>query len=188
VAARIPFGVARAVEWARMTENWLTTSWTEAWLVVISSVGILVAVIATIRIVGLRSLSKMSGFDFAVTVAIGSIVASVAATPRSLPNGALAVAALLGAQAVISWRRQRGHLGRIVDNTALLLMRDGEFLPDALRRSRVTEDDVIAKLRAANVLRLSEVRAVILETTGDISVLHGDAAVDDRLLDGVRTA
>jgi uncharacterized membrane protein YcaP (DUF421 family) len=170
-----------------MIENWLSTSWTELWLVVVSAVFILLAVITTIRIVGLRSLSKMSGFDFAVTVAIGSIVASVASSSNSLPNGAVAVAALLGTQAVISWWRQRGHLGRVVDNTALLLMRDGEFLPDALRRSRVTENDVIAKLREVNVSRLSDVRAVVLETTGDVSVLHGDGPVDDRLLDDVRT-
>ena len=59
---------------------------------------------------------------------------------------------------------------------------------DAMRRARVTKADVIGKLREANVLRLEEVRAVILEVTGDISVLHGDPdeGVDDLLLEGVR--
>lgn len=169
-----------------MIENWLTTSWTETWLVVVSATAILLAVIAAIRVVGLRSLSKMSSFDFTVTVAIGSIVAGTASTPSSLPNGALAVAALLGTQALISWRRQQGHLDRVVDNEPLLLMRDGQFLHDALRRSRVTERDVVAKLREANVLQLSAVRAVVLEATGDISVLHGDQPIDDVVLDDVR--
>ncbi len=169
-----------------MIENWLTTSWTETWLVVVSATAILLAVIAAIRVVGLRSLSKMSSFDFTVTVAIGSIVAGTASTPSSLPNGALAVAALLGIQALISWRRQQGHLDRVVDNEPLLLMRDGQFLHDALRRSRVTERDVVAKLREANVLQLSAVRAVVLEATGDISVLHGDQPIDDVVLDDVR--
>lgn len=43
---------------------------------------------------------------------------------------------------------------------------------------------MIAKLRENNVSRLEDVRAVVLETPGDISVLHGEA-LDDILLDGV---
>ena len=58
-------------------------------------------------------------------------------------------------------------------------------LDDALAASRVTRADVHAKLREANALDLSRVRAVVLETTGDISVLHGDA-IDPVLLDEVR--
>ena len=37
----------------------------------------------------------------------------------------------------------------------------------------------------ANVLQMSTVRAVVLETTGDISVLHGDGALHPDLLYGV---
>ena len=62
-------------------------------------------------------------------------------------------------------------------------MRDGVFLEASMASSRVSRDDVLAKLRAANVLSLSEVRAVVLETTGDISVLHGDHLDDDLIRD-----
>lgn len=63
--------------------------------------------------------------------------------------------------------------------------RPARFLHDGLRRSRVSIDDVKAKLREANVLRYDQVQAVVLETTGDISVLHGDGRVDLDLLSGV---
>jgi uncharacterized membrane protein YcaP (DUF421 family) len=43
----------------------------------------LAAVILLTRLNGLRSFSKMSGFEFAVTVAIGSVLASAATTPDS---------------------------------------------------------------------------------------------------------
>jgi uncharacterized membrane protein YcaP (DUF421 family) len=61
------------------------------------------------------------------------------------------------------------------------LMKDGVFLDENLEVTRVTRDDIYAKLREANALRLSEVRAVILEATGDISVLHGNKP-DDEIL------
>ena len=163
------------------------TSWTDAAAIAVSAVLMVAAVIVIIRVVGLRSLSKMSSFDFAVTVAIGSIIASVTASSTSVVDGILAVSALLGVQAVIAHLRRRTSLDSIVDNTPTLLMRDGVFDDVSMARVRVTRSDVIAKLREANVSRLDQVGAVVLETTGDISVLHGEGPVDDILFDDVDT-
>lgn len=52
----------------------------------------------------------------------------------------------------------------------------------------MTRSDVLAKLRGANVGSLSEVEAVILESTGDISVLNGHGSLDSAIMDGVRGA
>ena len=168
-----------------MTADWLWTSWSEAGLVAISAVCVLFGVIAIIRIVGLRSLSKMSSFDFAVTVAIGSTVATTAATSTPLANGILTVAVLLGSQAVVAWLRRATKFQTVIDNQPMLLMRDGQFLDDALSDCRITRDDVFAKLREANVLTMQSVRAVVLETTGDVSVLHGDGPLEAILLNNV---
>ena len=67
-------------------------------------------------------------------------------------------------------------------------MKDGKILYKNLEKSNVGEGDLIAKLREANVLDYSEVRAVVLESTGDMSVLHddGDNKLSDQLLEGVR--
>ena len=169
-----------------MIENWLSTSWTEVWLVLVSAIAIVLTLVAVIRIVGLRSLSKMSSFDFAVTIALGSVLGGVAASSTSLLNGMIAVVALLATQTTIALLRQRTSAGEIVDNTPMLLMRDGEFIEAAMRRTRVTRSDVIAKLREANAIHLDRVHAVVLESTGDVSVLHGDGPVDDLLLDDLR--
>ena len=63
------------------------------------------------------------------------------------------------------------------------------MLTDNMQAARVTQDDLFAKLREANTLSMSEVRAVVLETTGDISVLHGPEngrPLEDAILFGVR--
>ena len=73
----------------------------------------------------------------------------------------------------------------IVQNNPMVLMRNGVIIPGALATTRVAVDDLMAKLREANVHNLSQVRAVILETTGDVSVLHGDA-LSEELLQGTR--
>lgn len=151
---------------------------TDAWLIVVSAAGILLAVVIYTRLIGLRTFSKMSSFDFAVTVAIGSVMASVSLTGSSLLAGVLAVGALLGVQYLVAQLRKRGPFSSVVDNAPIVLMAGSQFLHDNLRRTRVTEDDVRAKLREANAYNYDMILGVILETTGDISVIHGDHPLD----------
>ncbi|MBW4709521.1 DUF421 domain-containing protein [Roseobacter sp. YSTF-M11] len=144
-------------------------------------------ILLLVRIVGLRSFSKMTNFDFVMTVAMGSLLAGAAQTGRwvDLVQTLTAMAALFAIQFSVAHIRQRSdRLDAALQNAPVLLMRDGEILHAALRRTRVTESDLMAKLREANALQMSSVRAVVLETTGDVSVLHGDN-VDQTLLRGV---
>lgn len=172
-----------------MIAEWLGTSWQQAVLVVVSTVGIFAGVITYTRIAGLRSFSKMSSFDFAMTVAVGSLMATTAATSSAtLANGLIALGALYTMQVAIAALRRRSTFERIVDNRATLLMAGTEILEDNLHRTRVTEDDIRAKLREANVLDMSQVRAVVLETTGDVSVLHGSEPLDPAVVRGVKSA
>ena len=168
-----------------VTETWISTSWTDVWLVVVSTLAIFAAVITYTRIAGLRSFSKMSGFDFASTVAVGSIMATVAVTSASLLNGLIGLAALYFGQVAIALLRRVTAFEQVVDNQPLLLMLGEQFLDDNLRRSRITRADIRAKLREANIADVAQVRAVVLETTGDVSVLHGETPLDPALLEGV---
>lgn len=140
-----------------------------------------------VRLAGLRAFSKMSSYDFAVTVAFGSVLAGTVLNPATtLIQGIAAMAALFSVQWLFGWLRSRIRwVETISDNEPILLMRDGKVIEANLRRARVTHDDLRAKLREANALQPSKVRAVVLETTGDVTVLHGDR-LDEDLLDGVR--
>jgi hypothetical protein len=161
--------------------------------IVLTAVGVYAAVLLCTRLAGLRSFAKMSSFDFAMTVAIGSLVASSILNERpALVQAAAGLAAVYGLQYTVGALRQRwAWLQHLVDNEPLVLMVGERMLRENMRRARVTEDDLWAKLREANVLHPRQVRAVVMETTGDVSVLHGDAggpALDPRLLTGVPDA
>jgi uncharacterized membrane protein YcaP (DUF421 family) len=163
----------------------LGASWTTIGATVIATLAIYAVVIAATRLAGLRSFAKMSAFDFAATIATGSILASAALGQASLVTGIVAVAVLFTAQALVAVTRRQRWLHRVTDNSPLLLMDGPDFLEDNMRKAHVTQGDVMAKLRAANVTRMEQVRCVVLETTGDVSVLHrapGEGPVDDALL------
>jgi uncharacterized membrane protein YcaP (DUF421 family) len=167
--------------------TWLTASGGSLVRIVVSAVLIFAWLLLTVRLTGLRTFSKMASVDFAATVASGTLVATTITSPSvSVTQGAFALAVLFAIQAAFAVLRRRDRVAAVIENTPLVLMADGAILHDNLRRARVSTDDVNAKLREANVLRYADVRAVVLETTGDISVLHGDGPLDARLLAGVR--
>ena len=150
-----------------------------------------IAVIIITRIIGLRSFAKFTTFDFAFTVAVGSIVSSTLTSSTSIAQGGTAIAGLLVLTALVAWvQRKSKWVDQMVSNEPLLLMDGKNILQENLAAARVSEDQLIAKLREANVIRFEQVKAVVLETTGDISVLHnqGDEKIDleSRLLQGVR--
>lgn len=163
--------------------DWLFSDWNTLLITVLSTILIYIGIIVITRINGLRTFAKMSSFDFAITIAIGSLVAStLLSKDQSVVNGVVGLVALIGLQAIVARARKRSQrFENIISNTPVLLMDGSKLLQENIQATRVSESDIYAKLRAANVTRLDQVLAVVLETTGDISVLH--AGSDGKRLD-----
>ena len=149
----------------------------------------MVWVVVLVRINGLRSFSKMTNFDFVMTVAVGSLLASASQTNNweAFLQAMIAMATLFLVQSVTArMRRQSDTIEAVMQNTPVILMRNGQIIESALAETRVARSDLMAKLREANVLDIQQVKAVVLETTGDISVLHGHHCADE-ILEGTRS-
>lgn len=171
-------------------ENWILVGWEPLTKSVISVFIIFGMMIVVTRIAGLRTFAKMSSFDFASTIALGTVISSVIMNGgQSLLKGGVAIVTIVSFQFLFSYLvRKVKFFSKTFTNSPLLLMRNGEFLEQNLSSANLSKSDAIAKLREANVIQLSEVKAMIMESTGDISVLHtdDDVELEDILLDGVR--
>ena len=171
-----------------MDYSWLNTTLTAILMAVISTAGIYAALILFTRLSGVRSFSKLSSFDFAITVAIGSVIAStILADTPSLSLSVIALLSLFLIQMIVATLRRSSSIVRgLVDNKAVLLMKGDKMLHDNMRKAKITRADLLAKLRESNVLKMDQIYAVIMESTGDISVLHHDKEevdFDPELLD-----
>lgn len=131
------------------------------------------ALVLLLRVSGKRTLSKMNAFDFIVTVALGSTLATVLLSSSvSLARGVLAFAVLILLQFVITWLSARSStVRRLVKAEPTLLVHKGEFLTGAMKQERVTEEEVRAAMRSQGISAVEEVEAVVLETTSDLSVV-----------------
>lgn len=157
---------------------------------IVLTAGAVLWTLLLVRLIGLRAFSKMTAFDFVATVATASIIAQ-AGTRADWIEFLQAITAL-GAVFLLQWLLARARLfspavAEVIRNEPLLLMRDGQFLEDAMQESRVSRSNLLEKIRQSGAGRIEDVRALVLETTGDISVLTSDH-LDPRLLDGVRGA
>ncbi len=131
------------------------------------------AVILFIRIAGKRSTSQMNNFDWIVTVAMGSLVGSgLILKDVQLAEALTAIFALMALQYLATWLAMRSPaMERAIKAEPRLLVRDGRFLKDAMRKERVTEAEILAALRENGVRSLDAVRFVILESDARFSVI-----------------
>jgi uncharacterized membrane protein YcaP (DUF421 family) len=166
----------------------LGASWERLVVVVVAGATAYLLVIVLTRIAGVRSLAKMSTFDFAATVAVGSTVASILTGSVPLAAGALGLVVLFGLQYLIALLRRHNLLAGIVDNRPIVLMVGPEVLEDNMRHARMSREELWSQLRMSGVHRREQVQCVIMETTGDVTVLQRGDRLDDELLEGVRGA
>jgi hypothetical protein len=119
-----------------------------------------VSLITLLRLSGKRTLSKMNAFDFVVTVALGSTLATILLNKDvALAEGVLAFALLIGMQFAVTWSSVRARwVRRLTTGEPALLLYQGAFLPIALRWARVTEDEVRAAVRAGGLAGLMKWR------------------------------
>jgi len=129
-------------------------------------------VIAYVRVSGNRTLAKLRAFDLVVTIALGSLLATtILADHQPLWQGLLGLGSLIALQ----WAVARGSVASrrfrsLVTNDSITVYADGRYDEKAMRRARVTRDEVLGAIRGAGHDDLSTVRGVSLEVNGDISV------------------
>ena len=128
-----------------------------------------------LRVSGKRTLSKLNAFDFIVTVALGSVLASTLLSKDvALAESVAALAVLIFGQFVITYLSVRSSRFReLVKGEPTLLYHKQRFLEASLKRARVTKEEIRAAVRASGQGSLKQVGAVVLETDGSLSVVGG---------------
>jgi uncharacterized membrane protein YcaP (DUF421 family) len=145
-----------------------------------------------LRVSGKRTLSKMNAFDLVVTVALGSTLATVLLSPDValasgvLASGVLAFALLIGLQYSITWLSVRSSaVHNFVKAEPSLLVHRGRFLSGAIKRERVTEEEILAALRGQGIAAVEDVEAVVLEVDSSFSVVRSSASASGSALSNI---
>lgn len=168
--------------------SFLFDNWSGLLRTVIVGVLAYVALVTLLRISGKRTLAKMNAFDFIVTVALGSTLATVLLSKDvALAEGILAFLLLIGLQFSVAWLSVRfPWIEELVKSDPSLLLYRGQFLRAAMRDARVSEAEIAAAVRQQGIADPAQAAAVILETDGTFSVIGQTSAADSLTLPGVQ--
>jgi uncharacterized membrane protein YcaP (DUF421 family) len=129
-----------------------------------------------LRVSGKRTLSKMNAFDFVVTVALGSTLATILLSKdTALAEGVLALGLLIFLQFAITWFSVRSStVSRLVKAEPRMLFYKGEFLRSAMIAERVNEGEILQAMRGCGISGQEQVEAIALESDGSLSIIKTD--------------
>jgi uncharacterized membrane protein YcaP (DUF421 family) len=155
---------------------WFDT-WSDVGRVLLVGAAAYAFLIIALRVSGKRTLSQMNAFDFIVTVALGSTLATILlSSDVSWVEGAVALALLAGLQFLVAWLSTKsGAVRRAVTAQPVLLVSDGVISHDAIRRNRITESQLMQAIRSGGYGDVALVAAVVLEPNGTLSVIGQDS-------------
>lgn len=146
--------------------------WVSLGRILLASVLAYFSLVLLLRISGNRTLSKMNAFDLVVTVALGSTLSSgILQKSVTVADTVMAFSALIGLQYIVTWLSVRSHFAKkVFKSEPGLLFCNGQFLRHAMKRARVTEEEIRAAARNSGHLDLTAISGIVLETNGELSV------------------
>ena len=161
--------------------------WSDVGRAVLLTVLVYLAMLAVIRAAGSRAISKMSAHDMVVTVALGSLVATIPLQSSvTLTRGVVILATFLALQRALKAANRRWpHAGTVIRGDPTLVLYDGRVIDERTRALHLTDNDVRAAVRSAGLASLDQALAVVLEIDGSWSVIRRTDARDHSALEGL---
>jgi uncharacterized membrane protein YcaP (DUF421 family) len=168
--------------------NILFDSWESLFRTVIISVLAYAIIVFLLRVSGKRTLSKMNAFDFIVTIALGSTLATVILNKNvALIDGAAGFFMLIFLQYITTYISVRSKgFNKLIKATPTLLLYKGKMLPAAMKKERINEDEIYSIVREKGLGSLEDVDAVILETDGSLTLIKEVKELQNSVMNKVR--
>ena len=133
-----------------------------------------VFVIFAVRVMGKRQISDLQPTELVITLIISDI-ASIPMENSSQPllSGVVPVLILVACEIFASLiMMKNSKFRKIICGSPVMVIEEGKILQDAMRKLRMTTEDLCIQLRQENVFSLEDVEYCIVETNGKISVLQ----------------
>ena len=138
------------------------------------SIILYIIVLIVMRMMGKREIGQLQPFELAISIMIADL-ATIPMTDTGIPisNGVIPIMGLLAMHIIISFINLKSLKAReILCGKPSLLIYRGRIQEDALKKERFTINELEERLRAQNVINLSDVEYAILETSGQVTVIE----------------
>ena len=145
---------------------------------VVRSVAVYLFLLVAFRVAGKRQLGQMTAFDLVVLLIISNVVQNaVIGNDNSLGGGLFGATVILLLNGLVAWFTFRyKRVERLVEHVPTVLVKHGRIIRENLRRERLSLPEFRSALRREGIVSLEDVRYVILEEDGHLSVIRKGSA------------
>lgn len=148
-------------------------------LVMLATLGIYLAFMVLVKLFGSRVLTSITASDAVIIIMFGAVSGRViVGNPPTLAAGVIGLFTLMLLEAAFGTFRQLVTWSRFIDRKPVLLVYKGQLQEDNMSFAHITERDINSAVRKAGLGRRSDVQLMILEPTGQISVIRRGQLVD----------
>lgn len=138
------------------------------------SILLYIIILIVMRLMGKREIGQLQPFELVIAIMIADL-ASIPMTDTGIPiqNGIVPILGLLFMHLIISIINMKSIRAReIICGKPRILIYRGKIKEEALRKERITINELEERLRSANVPTLGDVEYAILETSGQLTVIQ----------------
>jgi uncharacterized membrane protein YcaP (DUF421 family) len=132
--------------------------------------------LVALRVFGKREVGQFTLFDLAlVLLAANALQPAITGPDQSILGGAIIIATLFALNAIVATARQRiPVVRRLLEVEPTVIGRNGAWLPEALDREGLDEEDLAAALREHGLDSLKDMKLAVLEQDGSLSIVAAD--------------
>jgi uncharacterized membrane protein YcaP (DUF421 family) len=142
------------------------------WELVVRAVVIYVALLVALRLFGKREVGQFTLYDLVFILLVANALQPAITGPdTSVVGGIILVVALVLTNALVDRLDRVPRLRRLFNAPPAVIIQDGKFLPEVMRREGVTTEEAEMAMREHGVLELTDVRLGVLEPDGTISIV-----------------
>jgi uncharacterized membrane protein YcaP (DUF421 family) len=132
-----------------------------------------------LRLLGKRQLGQMNIYDLVLIIVLANAVQNaMVGSDSTLVGGLLAAVTLLVMNRVFTFIMARSEkVETFMAGEPLLIVNDGQILPDRCAREGISREQIMAALREHGIEKLQDAHMCVLEVDGAISVVPAGSAV-----------
>ena len=149
---------------------------TSLFLIALRTLIIYFVILLGLRLAGKREVGQMTPFDLVLLLLISNAVQNAMTGPdTSVSGGLVAAITLLALNWIVNqlvWRYRSAR--NLLEGSPTLLVYDGKPVKAHLEKEKISTDILYEALREHGVEKIEDVRSVVLEIDGSISVLRYD--------------
>lgn len=126
-----------------------------------------------LKIAGRRTLLEMTSFDLILLLIISEATQqALLGNDFSVTGASLTIITLIVVDILFGMMKSRfPRVDRLIDGTAMILVEEGEVLPERARRAGISIDDILTAARSQGLERFDQIKFAILEKNGKISII-----------------